>query len=130
MQSQADTARSARDVYVGLNEILFEIAHESARLAEQCGAIQWSISAMLDIVDHPDLGAESHMLQDVDRIQQTLADISAILKVMGLQADMVPVRKDAIGAAIRLESLRHRLGLSAAGPADLVADDPSDVTWL
>ncbi|MCB1356340.1 MAG: hypothetical protein KDK53_07565 [Maritimibacter sp.] len=115
---------------VGLDAVLIELSKESSRLAEQCGSIQWSISAMLDLVDHPDLGAEIHMLQDVDRIQQTLADIADILMVAGGHTRGAPVRKAEIGAAIRLESLRQRLGLSEALAEDPRAEAASDVTWL
>lgn len=115
---------------VGLDALLAEMSRESLRLSEQCGTIQWSISAILDLVDHPDLGAEIHMLQDVDRIQQTLADIAEILAVACVQTRGAPVRKGDLNAAIRLESLRQRLGLSDAIKEAPEAGANSDITWL
>jgi len=128
MSAKASMAGGADTVE--LNTLLAEISRESIGLSEQCGMIQWSISAMLEIVDHPDLGAEIHMLQDIDRIQQTLADIAAILLATGDHANGAPILRDAIGAAVRLESLRQRLGLSEHLSGDTAAADISDITWL
>jgi hypothetical protein len=130
MSAQANKPADAATDAIGLDALLVEISRESSNLSEQCGRIQWSISAMLDIVDHPDLGAEIHVLQDIDRIQQTLADIAAILVVTGEHADGAPILKDEIGAAIRLESLRQRLGLSVHLRGDTPAPEASDITWL
>ena len=118
------------DETIGLDALLSEMSRESLRLSEHCGTIQWSISAILDVVDHPDLGAEIHMLQDVDRIQQTLADIAEILAVACGQTRGAPVRKGDINAAIRLESLRQRLGLSDAITEAPEAGTSSEITWL
>jgi len=115
--------------YVALDPILREMSLETQRLAEQCGRLQWSISAILDTVDHPDLGAETHMLQDIDRIQQTLHDLAAVLHLAGNHVTGAPLRKEDVDTVIRLESLRQRLGLSK-NPADTAACDPSDITWL
>ena len=130
MSAQANAPGGAATEAVGLDTLLVEISRESSNLAEQCGQIQWPISAILDIVDHPDLGAEIHMLQDIDRIQQTLADIAAILLLTGDNTNGASILRDAIGAAVRLESLRQRLGLSEHLSGDTAAADISDITWL
>lgn len=130
MSFHPQPADDTADDMIGLDAILSEISKESLRLSEQCGTIQWSISAILDRVDHPDLGAEIHMLQDVDRIQQTLADIATILGVACDRARGAPVRKGDISAAIRLESLRQRLGLSDEITGMHDAEATSDITWL
>ncbi len=118
-----------REESIGLGRLLADISEETARLAEQCGQLQWSISALLDTLDHPDLGAEIHMLQDVDRIQQTLQDLAAILAMARTGTAGARLIRNDIGSAIRLESLRQRLGLSNASPSD-PGPDASDVTWL
>ena len=125
-----DSAGGEPDDVVRLADFLLEISRESIRLAEQCGTIQWSISAMLEIVDHPDLGAEIHMLQDIDRIQQTLSDIAAILAVTGAHADSGPILKTEIGSAVRLDSLRQRLGLSEDLASGGYASGEPDITWF
>jgi len=130
MSAQARKAGGTNVDTVGLDALLIEMSRESQNLAEHCGKIQCSISAMLDVVDHPDLGAEIRVLQDIDRIQQTLADIAAILVVTGEHANGALVLKDEIGSAIRLESLRRRLGLCEHLPGDAPAPDACDTTWL
>lgn len=69
-------------------------------------------------------------MQDIDRIQQTLSDIAAILAVTGNRANGPPISKDEIGATIRLESLLLRLGLSKNPPSDSLSKEDSDITWL
>lgn len=130
MPAGAKTPASAQAPTIGLEEVLFEISRESRRLADQCGAIQWSISAILETIHHPDLGAEIHILQDIDRIQQTLSDMAALLQTIGDQACGPPIGKDRIGSVIRLESLRCRLGLSDRHAGDPPPPGASDVTWL
>lgn len=126
-----NTARNdATGDRIALDEVLGEISKEAGRLAEQCGVIQWSISAMLDLVDHPDLGAEIHMLQDIDRIQQTLVDIASILAATRTRMPGQTVDRDGVLASVRLESLRQRLGLSPGPAAERPAEDPSEITWL
>ena len=129
MRQDEDIAEDLSNDRVALSAILGEVALEIDRLAEQCRTIQWSISTMLERVNHPDLRAEIHMLQDVDRIQQTLADAAAILAVVCANADEGSIRKADIFAAIRLESLRQRLGFSDPLPGD-TPPETADVTWL
>lgn len=115
---------------VDLGAILNDLSLELASLSEKCTLLQWSISSLLDQVDHPDLGAEIHMLQDVDRIQQTLTDISSILATARSAADGISCDRDDIGKSIRLESLRQRLGLSFDPSDPESALDDSEITWL
>ncbi|PIE07305.1 MAG: hypothetical protein CSA74_07945 [Rhodobacterales bacterium] len=123
------TPDPCRDESIGLDCLLAQSSEELARLAGQCGQLQWSISAILDTLDHPDLGAEIHMLQDIDRIQQTLQDLAAILDVAGTCSAGARLARDRVGASIRLESLRQRLGLSDAPPPD-PGPGANDITWL
>ncbi len=124
----ASTAALA-DGTVCLDALLSALAAEIALLAEHCGTLQGSISALLGTVNHPDLGAEIHMLQDVDRFQQTLVDLAAILSAVRTPS-AAAVSKDQVGAVIRLESLRQRLGLSDDLPGEPGPSTGSDVTWL
>ncbi len=113
-----------------LGRILGDLSTEVAHLGERCAAFQWAISALLDKVDHPDLGAEIHMLQDIDRVQQTLTDIAAILGVSHTFATRNPIQNQELWPAIRLESLRQRLGLSNGVPRTIADTDAADVTWF
>lgn len=130
MSSDADRALAAGDRSEVLAGVLGELAQETARLAEQCGLIQWSISKLLDTFDHPDLGAEIHMIQDIDRIHQTLEDVASVLAVAVLSAEGAPIRRVDFSSAIQLESLRQRMGLSNAPPAAVPTDDNAEITWL
>lgn len=124
----ADTLDLARTLARLVQEL-----HESA---SSCSALQWSISSLLDKVHHPDLAEEIHMLQDIDRLQQTIMDIAAVLHVASGIHDRIPLSRDEVGYAIRLESFRSRIGLGsglehpdARGVFGQDVDD-SDVTWL
>lgn len=130
MTTRAETVSGAPVTTVGLGEILVELSRESHRLAEQCGSIQRSLSAILDIVHHPDLGAEIQVLQNIDRIQQTLSDVSAILAIAGGYANGAQIHKDEIGAAVRLDRLRLSLGLSEDSPEDDLQPKGCDITWF
>ena len=117
-----------------LGKTLADLGRELHHAAESCAVLQWSISTLLEKVHHPDLAAEIHMLQDIDRLQQTLADLSSLLAVSAGAANGSRVSSFDIGGAIRLESLRSRLGLANdAAAADGSGPDGGGregITWL
>jgi len=117
-----------------LSRLLIGLAQETTHAAESCAALQWSLSTLLDKVHHPDLGAEIHMLQDIDRVQQTLTDIAAILNALGPDMAGVAVSCDDLAPIIRLESLRQRLhvAIGLVAPLDTRPQpiDDDEVTWL
>lgn len=120
---------------VAFGDLLENLARELHDASQSCVALQWSISALLDKVNHPDLAAEIHMLQDIDRLQQTLDDLSAALRVGASVSGQSRVSRLEAGQSIRLDSLRQRLGLANApllvSPgADQEASDEDDITWL
>lgn len=112
---------------VALSCTLTRISDELRAAARGCTEIEWLVAALLDHAKGSDLPAELHMLQEVDRMQQTLADLSSLI------ADIAPsARGTAIPIAqfhdsLRLESLRARLTRELARPAE---DDEPDITWL
>lgn len=130
MTIRAEIVSGTPATTVGLGELLLEISRESHRLAEQCGSIQRSLSSILDIAHHVGLGAEIQMLQDIDRIQQTLSDVSALLGIASGHANGAQIHKDEIGAAVRLDRLRLRLGLSEDSPGNDLQPKASDITWF
>lgn len=130
MSNSTSDPSAADGTLVDLGTIMDDVSFELATLSEKCTLLQWSLSSLLDQVHHPDLGAEIHMLQDVDRIQQTLNDIASILAVTRSAANGIPCHRDQIGKAIRLESLRQRLGLSRAPTDPDLTPDDTGITWF
>lgn len=120
---------------VFLAPLLARLAEELRHTVTRCTELQWTISALLDRVEHPDLGEEIHMLQDIDRMQQVLADIAALVSVASAASQCTTVPLERVGSAIRLESFRNRIGLDNALNAPTVEDLSADeetgrVTWL
>lgn len=108
---------------------LMATSGELESLAHLCKEIQWAISALLETAHHPDLTVEIHVLQDIDRMQQTLVDLA---NLVGETAKMVPaaiVDDLKLKNTIHLESLQRRLF-----PNDSKADDLihqiDDITWF
>ncbi|GGD31474.1 hypothetical protein [Sinisalibacter lacisalsi] len=96
-----------------LGATLARLSTELERAAMSCAGLQHAMSSLLAKLDHPDLGEEIHMLQDVDRLQQSLEDVSRILAVAAPAGRGRDLDLAAAGQAIRLESLRARLGWGA-----------------
>lgn len=115
-----------------LASLLAHLVCELNDTATRCTALQWSIASLLDKVHHPDLAEEIHMLQDIDRLQQTLLDIAAVLQVASEIPDEIALSRDAVAMAIKLESFRGRIGLGSPLDADASCSfgDESGITWL
>jgi hypothetical protein len=129
-----DNNAAATDAWsdtLDFGDVLEDLVREISHAACSCTALQWSISTLLEKVDHPDLAAEIRMLQDVDRLQQTLDDIAAILAIgTGAGRGLSLSRRD-VGEAIRLESLRRRMRLGTVAVAPDEEDTESDdITWF
>lgn len=125
---------SESDENLDLAILLVGLVGELEDAATRCTALQWSISTLLEKVHHPDLAEEIHMLQDIDRMQQTLADIAGVLRVASEMPDTVTLPRDSVGAAIRMESFRARMGLTQGkelpGTESTARSDDTDISWL
>lgn len=114
-----------------LAETMYRIGDELAHSAKTCVALQWSISALLDKVHHPDLGAEMHMLQDIDRLHQTLTDLAFLSQVIAGLSEDFSIPYEPLIAAPKLESLRQRLFVEETPAADASGhDDETEITWF
>jgi hypothetical protein len=125
---EANTPETA----INLGTMLLRLVAELEAAARSCTTLQWSISSLLDKVDHPDLAEEIHMLQDLDRMQQVLVDIAAILDVASGSVQDLDTAEARIGTVIKLESLRCRL-FSVRPPTALSGPEPLDdaeITWF
>lgn len=125
-QVQIDPGSAELDLGTLLQRLAVELQESATHLT----ALQWSISILLEKVHHPDLAEEIHMLQDIDRLQQTLADVAAVIDVTAALPAPVAIPRDPVCAAIRLESLRSRLNLAGVGGDRIGVGDEVDITWL
>lgn len=115
-----------------VDELMQKVSHELAMTARACSEIQWLISSLLERAHHPDLPAEMHMLQDIDRMQQTLKDIASLLEATSILTKGLRVASSDLAPSLKLESLRARLfGESPqSDPATPSASNDADITWL
>lgn len=118
-------------------EILARLSDELEKQTLALGVLEWSISALLDKVNHPDLGEEIHVLQDIDRLQQTFGDIAAVIRVVSEQSQSKNIPESILSSAMRLASFRDRLGLSGVasepddhGASPVQHDDERGITWF
>lgn len=113
---------------IGIDTTLAASSRELGELAHLSKEIQWAISTLLERAHHPDLVAEMHVLQDIDRLQQTLVDLSALLNMISeLNCDEA-LDQQSVKAIVRLDSLRHRLFHEDISNSSSDASD--EVTWF
>lgn len=133
MQDQDENRREAP---LSFADVLRLMVVELEDVAQACVAMQTSISNLLAQAHHPDLGEEIHMLQDIDRLQQTVVEIAAVIRTTSESPNPLAVSRAAIGSAIRLESFRNRIGLGTDSEADRSRQDTpherarGEITWL
>lgn len=118
---------SARDQ--PLAETMSSMARELSDAARACAALQWSISTLLEKVHHPDLAQEMHMLQDIDRMNQTLHDLSELSGIISRLTPHLAVPLDDLVAAFRLESLKRRMFPDLPDLPNRDGDG-EDITWF
>lgn len=107
-------------------------SEELAQSVSSCTQLQWVISRLLEASKHPDLVTEMHVLQDIDRLQQTLADLACLFERLAESGADVPVCSDTARNAMRLDSLKERIfGAPESAEEDGASKcDVSDITWL
>ncbi|HBZ43324.1 MAG TPA: hypothetical protein DEO85_04540 [Maritimibacter sp.] len=86
-----------------------QLANEMRRAADDCHDLQILTSKLLEKLHHPDLTSEYQMLQNLDRLHQTLRDLSRLSKSVSDQTADHPVSSAGVLAAIHLTSLRDRM---------------------
>ena len=115
-----------------MGHLLGRSSEELANSVRACTELQWVISRLLEKSEHPDLVTEMHVLQDIDRLQQTLADLACLLETAASEGPEMKIDASAALAAMRLPSLRQRMfdtDLTEA-PGRTDPDETSDITWL
>lgn len=115
-----------------IDDILLAISGELVEAAKRCTEIQWVISDLLERAHHPNLSAEMHVLQDIDRIQQTLEDIARVLRATAEPTEGLIYSREKLVNILKLASLRSRI-FQGATNGDLdqpPTDEGSDITWL
>lgn len=111
-----------------VKHILDRSASELRDLAQLSLEIQWAISSLLDRAHHPDLKAEIHVLQDIDRLQQTLLDLSKLIDGVNTSPPETPEAAPQLASALTLHSLRKRV----FGDEDDTTKETqsNEVTWF
>ena len=113
--------------------ILENSARELSAASDRCMALQWSLSGLLEHAHHPDLSMEMHLLQDIDRIQQELKDISTLLESVAPTASDLKAKAEAVTASMKLDSLRARIVPSTSEETQRngsPSTETSEVTWF
>lgn len=102
--------------------LIAAISRELFAASEDCGKVQVLISSLLDKTDHPDLIAEFHMIQDLDRMSQTLADLAVLTRLLTSVITMEEIDVETIAGGLKLTSLRDRLFPDASEPDDVASE--------
>ena len=113
-------AKSDSDPRPAELKLVRRVGDELNDASQDCGRLQVLVSSLLDKTDHPDLVGEFHMLQDLDRLHQVLADLARLLNEIGRASQKLTPDDKALASLLKLASLRHRLF------PDLSNTDPSD----
>lgn len=115
---------------VNLQQPLLFTAHELAQAAKSCTELQWALSAILDSINPKGLSAQMHMLQDIDRLQQTLADLACLTEALANKVEGPDICAEEFAAVLRLDSLRARIFDGADLGASHDAQNNEAITWL
>ena len=102
--------------------LIAAISRELVAASEDCGKIQVLISSLLDKTDHPDLVSEFHMIQDLDRMNQTLADLAVLTNSLTSIVATEEIDVETIAGGLKLTSLRDRLFPNASEPDDVASE--------
>ena len=110
-----------------LSNAIGRLSIELERAACDCAELQVLTSSLLEKLNHPDLASEFMMLQDLDRLHQTLENLNAYAhQLSGIKADQT-VGRAHLEASIQLMSLRARMFPRADNSSD---DGLDGTTWL
>ncbi len=115
-----------------IDDVLLAISGELLESAKRCTEIQWVISDLLERAHHPNLSAEMLVLQDIDRIQQTLQDIARVLHATAEPTEGLSCSQEKLIQNLKLDSLRSRIfhGGNDSDTDRPSTDESSDITWL
>ncbi|MAM60492.1 MAG: hypothetical protein CMH11_03280 [Maritimibacter sp.] len=108
--------------------VLAIVASELERASDVCQMLQHLIAALLEKSSHPDLIAEFHMLQELDRLQQTVSDLANVASFLSNTQPDNPLNSNDLASKIILRSLRDRLisGSSVHARSSHRDDNPTD----
>ncbi|NRP50651.1 hypothetical protein XMV201_002422 [Aliiroseovarius sp. xm-v-201] len=110
-----------------IRETLSAASAELCTLAALSKEIQWAISSLLEKDQHPDLFVELQILQDIDRLQQTLVDLGNMMRVLSANSAFNSIDRETLMQTVQLESLKARLFV---GKNAVFEQSDGEVTWL
>ncbi len=100
-------------------DLLLTLAEELDDLGASAMSLQATLGGLLERADATDGGHDVWHLQEIDRLQQTLEDLSAILR-RAANEDGTRVNVEDLAAVARLGALRERI----RGRSAPVGDEP------
>ncbi len=117
---------------IPLGEILLKTADVLSDNARICTEMQWLISSLLERAHHPDLPAELHMLQDIDRLHQNLVDVASLIAAISHPVKGLDLEAAELSDSLKLDSLRARLFGQSREPVSQNSADGENagITWL
>ncbi|KPN62566.1 hypothetical protein AKJ29_10200 [Aliiroseovarius crassostreae] len=110
-----------------IQETLSAASTELCTLAALSKEIQWAISSLLEKAQHPDLFVELQILQDIDRLQQTLVDLGNMMRVLSANSALASIDRETLMQTVQLESLKARLFVRENTVCE---QSDGEVTWL
>lgn len=110
-----------------LSDAMSRLSNELDRAAKDCATLQHLTSSLLEKLHHPDLAAEFLMLQDLDRLHQTLEDLRGLSRVLANVQPDPWIDRMTLENSLHLHSLRSRMFPDIGGTSQ---DDVDETTWF
>lgn len=126
------THKDSGNSLIQVSEIMCKVGQELTDSARVCLELQWLISSMLERAHPADLPDELHLLQDIDRLHQTLSDLASLVSATEASTNDVLVPVHDLSMNLKLDSLHQRLfGFVRNAPHNSSnVEEEVDITWL
>lgn len=105
--------------------LISRIADEIDQASQDCLKLQIASSVILEKAANSDVISEFHMLQDLDRLHQTLQDLAKLVHKLSEHVEL-PSTEAELETILTLQSLRSRL--FGSDEADTIS--PGHISWF
>ena len=128
MTAGTENRRDGEPTPVDFNGLFIRISAELQAASRDLARLQMSTSRLLEKSNHPDVAEEMHVLQDLDRLHQTMDDLAKVATVVTSQSVRNEESFELARKEITLESLRRRLFPDLDQDASPI--HTGDISWL